>query len=111
MIGILIILICWCLGNLLSLLTGGYVSGNVIGMLLLYAALHFRVVKAEKVAPTAKLLSIGNEKGVPKLIVRHSHLDLSTIHYSSITTRKPTLLAGCHAKYDVREYAVEFFGL
>ena len=56
MIGILIILICWCLGNLLSLLTGGYVSGNVIGMLLLYAALHFRVVKAEKVAPTAKFL-------------------------------------------------------
>ena len=56
MIGILIILVCWCLGNLLSTLIGGYVSGNVIGMLLLYAALHFRIVKAEKVAPTAKFL-------------------------------------------------------
>ena len=56
MTGILIILLCWCLGNLLSMLLGGYVSGNVIGMLLLYAALHFRWVKAEKVAPTAKFL-------------------------------------------------------
>ncbi len=56
MIGILIILVCWCVGNLLGSLLGGYVSGNVIGMLLLYAALHFRLVKAEKVAPTAKFL-------------------------------------------------------
>lgn len=56
MTGILIILFCWCVGNLLGTLTGGYVSGNVIGMLLLYVALHFRLVKAEKVAPTAKFL-------------------------------------------------------
>ena len=56
MIGIVIILACWVVGNLLSILIGGYVSGNIIGMLLLYAALHFKVVKAEKVAPTAKFL-------------------------------------------------------
>ena len=56
MTGILIILICWAIGNLISLLLGGYVSGNIIGMLLLYAALHFKVVKPEKVAPTAKFL-------------------------------------------------------
>ena len=56
MIGILIILICWAIGNLVSMLFGGYVSGNIIGMLLLYAALHFKVVKPEKVAPTAKFL-------------------------------------------------------
>ena len=56
MSGILIILICWAAGNLLSMLVGGYVSGNIIGMLLLYAALHFKVVKPERVAPTAKFL-------------------------------------------------------
>ena len=53
MIGIFVILACWGVGNLLSMLTGGYVSGNVIGMVLLYAMLHYRVVKAEQVAPVA----------------------------------------------------------
>ena len=56
MIGIFVILACWGVGNLLSMLTGGYVSGNVIGMVLLYAMLHYRVVKAEQVAPVAKFL-------------------------------------------------------
>lgn len=56
MTGIFAILACWCAGNLIAMLTGGYVSGNIIGMVLLYAALHFRVVKAERVAPTAKFL-------------------------------------------------------
>lgn len=56
MAGILIILICWAIGNLLSMLIGGYVSGNIIGMLLLYAALHFRIVKPERVAAVAKFL-------------------------------------------------------
>ena len=52
MIGIFVILACWGVGNLLSMLTGGYVSG----MVLLYAMLHYRVVKAEQVAPVAKFL-------------------------------------------------------
>ena len=56
MTGIFAILACWCAGNLLSMLIGGYVSGNIIGMVLLYAALHFRIVKAADVAPTAKFL-------------------------------------------------------
>lgn len=56
MIGILAILACWGAGNLISMLSGGYVSGNVIGMVLLYGALHYRVVKAERVAPVAKFL-------------------------------------------------------
>ena len=56
MVGIFAILACWCIGNLISMLTGGYVSGNIIGMVLLYAALHFRVVKAAEVAPVAKFL-------------------------------------------------------
>ncbi len=56
MIGILIILACWAVGNLISLAINGFVSGNIIGMLLLYAILHFRIIKAERVAPTAKFL-------------------------------------------------------
>ncbi len=56
MTGIFAILACWSIGNLLSMLIGGYVSGNIIGMVLLYAALHFRVVKAANVAPAAKFL-------------------------------------------------------
>ena len=56
MTGILVILLCWAVGNLISMLIGGYVSGNIIGMLLLYMALHFKVVKPEKIAPTAKFL-------------------------------------------------------
>jgi holin-like protein len=56
MTGIVAILICWVVGNFLSLLIRGFVSGNIIGMLLLYAALHFKVIKADKVAPTAKFL-------------------------------------------------------
>ena len=56
MTGIVAILICWVAGNFLSLLIRGFVSGNIIGMLLLYAALHFKVIKADKVAPTAKFL-------------------------------------------------------
>lgn len=56
MIGILIILTCWAIGNLISLAINGFVSGNIIGMLLLYAVLHFRLIKADRVAPTAKFL-------------------------------------------------------
>ena len=56
MTGILIILICWAVGNAIAMLLGGYVSGNIIGMLLLYTALHFKVVKPQSVAPTAKFL-------------------------------------------------------
>lgn len=56
MIGILIILTCWAIGNLISLAINGFVSGNIIGMLLLYAMLHFRLIKADRVAPTAKFL-------------------------------------------------------
>ena len=56
MIGILTILICWAIGELIATLLGGYVSGNIIGMLLLYAALHFKIIKPQTVAPTAKFL-------------------------------------------------------
>lgn len=56
MAGLFYILLCWLIGNGLSLLTGGYVSGNVIGMILLFAALCLRWVKAETVRPAARFL-------------------------------------------------------
>ncbi len=56
MIGILYILIFWAVGNLLSMLLDGYISGNIIGMLLLFIALQTKVIKAEQVRPVAKFL-------------------------------------------------------
>ncbi len=56
MLGLFYILLCWLAGNLLSRLTGGYVSGNIIGMILLFAALCLRWVKAETVRPAARFL-------------------------------------------------------
>lgn len=56
MTGIFWILIFWLIGNALSRVTGGFVSGNVIGMILLFAALCLRWVKAETVRPAARFL-------------------------------------------------------
>lgn len=50
------ILLFWLIGNALSILTGGYVSGNIIGMILLFAALCLHWVKAETVRPAARFL-------------------------------------------------------
>ena len=57
MVGIMWILIFWLAGNLLSNLTGNIVSGNVLGMLLLFAALKLRAVDPESVRPAAKFLT------------------------------------------------------
>ncbi|WP_304721555.1 CidA/LrgA family protein [uncultured Alistipes sp.] len=54
--GVLCILLCWLAGNALSRLTGGYVSGNIVGMVLLFAALSLRWVEAEAVRPAARFL-------------------------------------------------------
>ncbi len=56
MVGLFVILCCWLAGNLLSALVDGYVSGNIIGMVLLFLLLIFRVVKPETVRPAAKFL-------------------------------------------------------
>ncbi|MDE7123452.1 MAG: CidA/LrgA family protein [Alistipes sp.] len=56
MIGILCILVCWLVGNGLSRLTGNYVSGNIIGMILLFVALSLGWFRAEQVRPAAKFL-------------------------------------------------------
>lgn len=54
--GLFVILSCWLLGNVLSELVNGYVSGNIIGMLLLFGLLCTGVVKAETVKGCAKFL-------------------------------------------------------
>ena len=54
--GVLVILACWLVGNLLSIAIDGYISGNIIGMLLLFALLCAGVVKGETVRPAAKFL-------------------------------------------------------
>ena len=56
MLGLFYILLFWLIGNALSILTGGYVSGNIIGMILLFAALCMRWVRAETVRPAARFL-------------------------------------------------------
>lgn len=56
MTGIFYILLFWLLGTALSRMTGGYISGNIIGMILLFGALCLRWVKAETVRPAAKFL-------------------------------------------------------
>ena len=56
MTGLFQILLFWLIGNALSLLTGGYVSGNIIGMILLFAALCLHWVRAETVRPAARFL-------------------------------------------------------
>ena len=56
MAGLFYILFFWLIGNALSYVTGGYVSGNIIGMILLFAALCLRWVRAETVRPAARFL-------------------------------------------------------
>ena len=59
MLGLFYILLFWLIGNALSILTGGYVSGNIIGMVLLFASLCLHWVKAETVRPAARFLLAG----------------------------------------------------
>lgn len=56
MTGLFYILFFWLAGNALSLATGGYVSGNIIGMILLFASLCLRWVPADRVRPAARFL-------------------------------------------------------
>ncbi len=56
MTGLFLILFFWLVGNALSLLTGGYISGNIIGLILLFASLCLHWVKAETIRPAARFL-------------------------------------------------------
>ena len=59
MTGLFYILFFWLVGNVLSRLTGNIVSGNIIGMVLLFASLCLHWVKAETVRPAARFLLAG----------------------------------------------------
>ena len=54
--GLFVILACWLVGNCLSIAINGYLSGNIIGMLLLFTLLCCGVVKGETVRGAAKFL-------------------------------------------------------
>ncbi len=56
MAGVAWILVCWLVGQGVSHLVDGYVSGNIVGMVLLFVLLMLRVAKAEDVRPVAKFL-------------------------------------------------------
>lgn len=55
--GAFYILLFYLLGNAVSLWTGHVVPGSVIGMLLLFFALLFKLVRPESVRPAAHLLT------------------------------------------------------
>ncbi len=55
--GIFIILLFLGLGYLGSWAIGGFLPGSVIGMVLLFLALKFRLVKADDVRPVADFLT------------------------------------------------------
>lgn len=57
MLGILYILCFWLIGNMLSAVTNDTISGNILGMLLLFAALKMRIVPPDAVRPAAKFLT------------------------------------------------------
>jgi len=56
MVGIIYILLFWVIGDFLSSLIDGYISGNIIGMILLFVALNLKLIKSESVKPVAKFL-------------------------------------------------------
>ncbi len=56
MAGILYILLFWLLGNIISYSIDGYISGNILGMIMLFTALSLKIINPKKVEPCAKFL-------------------------------------------------------
>ncbi|MDE7069481.1 MAG: CidA/LrgA family protein [Alistipes sp.] len=56
MLGIFYILLFWAIGNGISILMDGYLPGSIVGMILLFAALCLRLVKAGHIRPAARFL-------------------------------------------------------
>ena len=56
MIGLFYLLLFYFLGECLGRLTGGFIPGSVIGMVLLFVALHFGLVRKEDVRGAATFL-------------------------------------------------------
>ncbi|NDV47484.1 CidA/LrgA family protein [Paludibacter sp. 221] len=55
--GLFHILFFYFLGEVLSILINGFIPGSVIGMVLLFLALFFKVVEPEKVKDTATVIT------------------------------------------------------
>lgn len=55
--GFFIILAHWVVGNVISSLTGDFIPGSVIGMILLFCSLLAGLVKDEDVKPVAGFLT------------------------------------------------------
>ncbi|MBO8467515.1 MAG: CidA/LrgA family protein [Bacteroidetes bacterium] len=55
--GVFIIILYYVLGNVVSSLTGHFIPGSVIGMLLLFLSLVFRLVKPSRIRPVAEFLT------------------------------------------------------
>lgn len=56
MLGLFHILLFWLIGNAIAYFTGCPISGNLIGMVLLFAALRLRAVEPHRVRPAARFL-------------------------------------------------------
>ena len=57
LLGFLIILFFWALGTAVSILIDNLIPGSVVGMLLLFAALCFKLVRPEQVRVVANFLT------------------------------------------------------
>lgn len=56
MIGLFYLLLFYFLGECIARLTGNFVPGSVIGMVLLFAALYFKIIRKEDVRGAATFL-------------------------------------------------------
>ena len=56
MLGIFYILLFYLVGSIVSSLTGNVVCGSVIGMVLLFAALYFKIIERQNVSDASKFL-------------------------------------------------------
>lgn len=54
MVGILYILICWLIGNVISYFIEGILSGSIIGMVIMFLGLQFKIIPSEKVKGVSK---------------------------------------------------------
>lgn len=85
-IGFLILLVFYFVGQFLSYLIGGFIPGNIIGMILLFCALYFKLLNPERV----KTIATGLTRNmaiffVPAGVGLLESLDLLKQYWLSIT--------------------------
>lgn len=55
--GLFFILLFYFIGNAISMLIGGFIPGSVIGMILLFLSLFFKIVNPDYVRDTANVIT------------------------------------------------------